>query len=170
MPPSLRYSSMNRVRSANVGNDRACPSGSQSTISGTRPACRLHHAAPRDPRRHGKPVTRKLLFTVNGDLVERNVFNWWWQKAWKAAGVPDRGPRLNGCHVLRHTAASAWLSGGMNIAKVAALLGDTKEVVVRTYAHFMPEDDDQARVIMRRFFAGELKAPEATLEQTRVIG
>lgn len=124
---------------------------------------------PRDPRRHGKPVTRKLLFTVDGSLVERNVFNWWWQKAWKAAGVPDRGPRLNGCHVLRHTAASAWLSGGMNIAKVAALLGDTKEIVVRTYAHFMPEDDDQARMIMRRFFAGELEAPEATLEQTRVI-
>jgi hypothetical protein len=52
-------------------------------------------------------VTRELLFTVDGGHVERNVFNWWWRKAWKAAGVPDRGPRLNGCHVLRHTAASA---------------------------------------------------------------
>jgi len=67
-------------------------------------------------------------------------------------GVPDRGPRLNGCHVLRHTAASAWLSAGLNIAKVAALLGDTKEVVLRTYAHFMPEKDDQARSIMKVSF------------------
>lgn len=66
--------------------------------------------------------------------------------------MPDRGPRLNGMHVLRHTAASAWLWAGMNIAKVAALLGDTKEVVLRTYAHFMPEDDDHARAAMKAFF------------------
>ena len=115
---------------------------------------------PRDSRRHGKPVTRKLLFTVEGGHVDRNVFNWWWQKAWKAARVADRGPRLNGCHVLRHTAASAWLSAGLNIAKVAALLGDTKEVVLRTYAHFMPEDDDQARAVMKRFFGGAPEGPE----------
>lgn len=50
-----------------------------------------------------------------------------------------------------HTAASAWLSAGLNVAKVAALLGDTKEVVLRTYANFMPEDDDQARSIMKVF-------------------
>ena len=55
--------------------------------------------------------------------------------------------------MLRHTAASAWLSAGLNIAKVAALLGDTKEVVLRTYAHFMPEDDDQGRSIMKAFFS-----------------
>jgi hypothetical protein len=40
----------------------------------------------------------------------------------------------------------------MNIAKVAAILGDTKEVVLKTYAHFMPEDDGQARLIMKAFF------------------
>jgi integrase len=108
---------------------------------------------PRDKHRHGKPVTRALLFTHQGGQVHRNAFNWWWRKAWQAAGIPDPGPRLNGCHVLRHTAASAWLSGGLNIAKVAALLGDTKEVVLRTYAHFMPEDDDQARAIMKAFFS-----------------
>ena len=108
---------------------------------------------PGDKHRHGKPVTRELLFTHEGGQLHRNAFNWWWRKAWKAAGIPDRGPRLNGCHVLRHTAASAWLSGGLNIAKVAALLGDTKEVVLGTYAHFMPEDDDQARAIMKVFFS-----------------
>jgi integrase len=115
--------------------------------------------APEDSRRHGKPVTRELVFTVDGCHLQRNVFNWWWQKAWKAAGVPERGPRLNGCHVLRHTAASAWLSAGMNIAKVAAILGDTKEVVLETYAHFMPEDDDQARAVMKAFF-GALEGTE----------
>jgi integrase len=116
---------------------------------------------PEDSRRHGKPVTRQLLFTVDGGHLERNVFNWWWIKAWKAAGVPERGPRLNGCHVMRHTAASAWLSAGMNIAKVAALLGDTKEVVLKTYAHFMPEDDDQARTVMKAFFGALESAKNA---------
>jgi integrase len=65
--------------------------------------------------------------------------------------TPERG-RQNGCHVLRHTAASAWLSAGLSLAKVAAYLGDTKEIVLTTYAHFMP-DDDRAREIMNAFFA-----------------
>jgi hypothetical protein len=55
--------------------------------------------------------------------------------------------------VPRHTAASTWLSKGLSLAKVAAYLGDTKEVVLATYAHFMPDDDDRAREIMNAFFA-----------------
>jgi integrase len=102
----------------------------------------------------GKPVTRELMFTTpDGRALNRNAFNRVWQAAWRAAGIdPERG-RQNGCHVLRHTAASAWLSAGLNLAKVAAYLGDTKEVVLATYAHFMPDDDDRAREIMNAFFA-----------------
>ncbi len=44
------------------------------------------------------------------------------------------------------------LSAGLSLAKVAAYLGDTKEVVLATYAHFMPDDDDRAREIMNAFF------------------
>ena len=54
--------------------------------------------------------------------------------------------------MLRHTAASAWLSSGLGLPKVAALLGDTKEVVLATYTHFMPDDDDRAREMMNAFF------------------
>lgn len=79
------------------------------------------------------------------------AFNRPWRAAWTAAGIPDRG-RLNGAHVLRHTAASAWLSAGLSVAKVAAFLGDTIEVTLATYAHFMPDDDDRAREIMDQFF------------------
>jgi len=102
----------------------------------------------------GKPVTRELMFTaLDGRALNRNAFNRVWQTAWRAAGIdPERG-RQNGCHVLRHTAASAWLSKGLSLAKVAAYLGDTKEVVLSTYAHFMPDDDDRAREIMSAFFA-----------------
>jgi integrase len=101
----------------------------------------------------GKPVTRQLLFTTaDGRALNRSAFNRVWQKAWRAAGIdPERG-RQNGCHVLRHTAASAWLSNGLGLPKVAAYLGDTKEVVLATYAHFLPDDDDRAREIMNAFF------------------
>jgi integrase len=102
----------------------------------------------------GKPVTRELMFTTSdGRAFDRSAFNRLWRAAWRAAGVdPERG-RQNGCHVLRHTAASARLSAGLSLAKVAAYLGDTKEVVLATYAHFMPDDDDRAREIMNAFFA-----------------
>ncbi len=62
----------------------------------------------------GKPVTRELMFTTSeGQALNRNAFN----RVWRAAGVdPERG-RLNGCHVLRHTAASAWLSAGLSLAQ-----------------------------------------------------
>jgi integrase len=117
---------------------------------------------PRDPKQHGKPVTRRLLFTGrDGGALNRMSFNRWWQKAWKAAGVPVG--EANGCHVLRHTAASAWLSAGLGLARVAAYLGDTQEVILRTYSHFMPDDEDRAREIMDRFLeplSGASSAPD----------
>jgi hypothetical protein len=70
---------------------------------------------------------------------------------------------------MRHTAAPAWLSSGMNIAKVAALLGDTKEVVLQTYAHFMPEDDDQARTVMKAF-SGALEGADSDQSARDVPG
>lgn len=118
----------------------------------------------------GKLVTRELLFTTkDGRALNRNAFNRVWQKAWRAVGVdPGRG-RQNGCHVLRHTAASAWLSSGLSLAKVAAYLGDTKEIVLATYAHFMPDDDDRAREIMNAFFEGSGEASCAADVQRRSL-
>lgn len=101
----------------------------------------------------GKPVTRNLLFTWPVDqAIIRQRFNKQWSKARRAVGIPEE--RGNGCHVLRHTAASTWLSAGVSLAKVAAYLGDTKETVLSVYAHFLPSDDDRAREVMNSFFAG----------------
>ena len=117
----------------------------------------------RDPKQHGKPVTRRLLFTKpEGGALNRPLFNRWWKKAWKAAGIPGAG-QVNGCHVLRHTAASAWLSAGLGLARVAAYLGDTQEVILRTYSHFMPDDDDRAREIMDAFLAPLSETPCARM-------
>jgi integrase len=102
-------------------------------------------------RLDGKPVTRRLLFADGrGTAYYRQTVNREWRKAWHAAGVADMG-RANGMHVLRHTAASHWLSKGLNVAKVADYLGDTVAVVLETYAHWMPADDDLGRAIMDGF-------------------
>jgi integrase len=115
----------------------------------------------KDPARHGKPVTRALVFTRPGGIqLEREAANRPWRAAWAKAGIPDRG-RLNGWHVMRHTAASQWLSAGVNPAKVAAFLGDTIEVVMAHYAHFMPGDDDRARAAMDAFFEPAADSPRA---------
>lgn len=114
----------------------------------------------------GKPVTRRLLFTDHlGRAYYRQTVNRDWMRAWKAAGVPDLG-RHNGMHVLRHTAASRWLSRGLNIAKVAHYLGDTVAVVLNTYAHFLPEDDDLGRRIMDGFLSLDGPSPASELPHT----
>jgi integrase len=104
-------------------------------------------------KRDGKPVTRELLFTRDGgEVMSRHHFNPYWRAAWKAAGI-EEAEQINGFHVCRHSAAAAWLSNGLNIAKVAAFLGDSVAVVSKTYAHFLPGDDDRARQIMDDHFA-----------------
>ena len=98
----------------------------------------------------GKPVTRSLIFSLpDGRPLNRQRFGEIWRKAARKAGVPDG--RRNGPHVLRHTAASAWLGEGQSVAAVAAFLGDSQATIVSTYSHFMPGDDDRARKIMERF-------------------
>jgi hypothetical protein len=105
-----------------------------------------------------------LVFTDGrGKAVNRNIFN---RDAWKpalaAAGViPPRKPgnrnwpaaRDDGVHALRHTAASAWLSRGVDITAVAAWLGDTVATVYTYYAHLMPDADERGRAAMTGFFA-----------------
>lgn len=109
----------------------------------------------------GEPVTRALIATtLAGGAVNRTVFNQQWHRALVTAGIrsarePDAKGRPepgNGMHVLRHTAASAWLSAGVSIAAVAAWLGDTVQIVLRTYAHLMPDDDGAGRRAVDAFF------------------
>ena len=56
-------------------------------------------------------------------------------------------------HVLRHTAASAWLSAGISVRAVAEFLGDTEATVQGTYSHMMPDDRERARKAMELFFS-----------------
>jgi integrase len=120
----------------------------------------------------GEPVTFTLLVTrPDGGAMHRTRFNEsHWQPAREKAGIvpaPPKGVRRTaardqGMHVLRHTAASAWLAAGVGIAAVASWLGDTEQTVLATYAHFMPEDDDRGRRAMDLFFTrSALDVPSA---------
>lgn len=80
-------------------------------------------------------------------------------RAARQPGEKGRPEPRNGMHVLRHTAASVWLSAGVvSIAAVAAWLGDTVQVVLRTYAHMMPDDDGAGRKAVNAFFTA--RAPD----------
>jgi integrase len=66
-------------------------------------------------------------------------------------------------HVLRHTAASAWLAAGVDIRTVAEYLGHSDPgFTLKTYAHLMPGASDRARRAMDAFFqdTGEASALE----------
>lgn len=64
-------------------------------------------------------------------------------------------------HVLRRTAASAWLAAGVDVRTVAASPGGT--LTLRTYAHPMPDAADRARLAMDQFFdqAGKIETAGA---------
>ncbi len=57
----------------------------------------------------------------------------------KAAGLPT-----GTLHVLRHTAATLALTGGIPVHIVAARLGDDANTVLSTYAHLLPRSDEKA--------------------------
>lgn len=108
---------------------------------------------------HGQPLTVRLLLPQeSGRPLTRNLIEGMWVTAvtaWRrsqarrrleaaAAGAPAartaRSARGYGMHRMRHTAASNWLRSGIDVARVAAWLGDTIEVVTKTYLHLVPDD------------------------------
>jgi integrase len=100
-----------------------------------------------------KKVTAHLLFTTEaGEALNRTRFNREvWRPARAAAGLP--ATRDNGLHVLRHTAASAWLAEGVDINTVAEWLGHADPgFTLRTYVHLMPNAADRGRRAMDAFF------------------
>jgi integrase len=57
----------------------------------------------------------------------------------KAAGIPT-----GSLHVLRHTAATLALTGGVPVHIVAARCGDDPNTILKTYAHLLPQSDEIA--------------------------
>jgi integrase len=111
----------------------------------------------------GEPVTHRLVVTrPDGRPLNRNTFNedFWKPALCHARIIPLRKPGANwasardqGCHRLRHTAVSQWLHGGASVTDVAEWIGDSVEMVYKTYAHMMPGADEKGRAAMAGFFA-----------------
>lgn len=99
---------------------------------------------------HGTPFTVRLVLSQDGAAATRNVIEGAWRGAvtrWRASlTVGGRRNRVlargHGIHRTRHSFASAQLRAGTDVVRVAAWLGDTVEVVTRTYLHLMPDDHD----------------------------
>jgi integrase len=125
---------------------------------------------PRHPREHGKPVTVRLVLS---DAAGAPLTRWTLQDAWRAAaakalkGGAGSRRRVTGqnMHRMRHTYASAQLRAGVDVVRVAAAMGDTADVVVKTYAHLMRDDDGDAalRDAVDAFFGAS--APDVPSEE-----
>jgi integrase len=66
-----------------------------------------------------------------------------------AAGIPT-----GSLHVLRHTHATILLTAGIPVHVVAVRLGDRAETVLSTYAHLLPQSDEQAAERMAAALSG----------------
>lgn len=121
--------------------------------------------------REGKPHAASLLFAERsggkGAAWRRSRFDRQaWHPALKAAGTPWEARSGDGCHALRHFAASSWLAEGCAVNEVAAYLGHADATVtLRTYAHLMPNAPDRMRAAsdraLRLFWPGDEDVPQA---------
>jgi integrase len=100
-----------------------------------------------------RPHTVRLLFVkADGLAWYRQSFEYTWNKVREAAGAP--ATKENGMHVLRHTAASARLAGGVDIRTLAEWLGHGDPgFTLRTYTHLMPNAAERGRKAMDDFLA-----------------
>jgi integrase len=113
-------------------------------------------------KRHGEPVTvRLLLASAAGGPLTRGALVGTWTAAAARAVKSARKDRFHhlvvtgqNIHRLRHTYASMQLRKGVDVVRVAAWMGDTVDVIVKTYAHLMPDDDGDAdgREAVEEFF------------------
>jgi len=116
---------------------------------------------PGDRRRHGQDHAATLLFaTSEARALHRNAFNEHvWRPARIAAGLV--AGRENGCHAMRHLYASTLIARGVDPRTAAAYLGhaDGGALILRTYAHLMPDAEDRARKAIEEALRDAEKRP-----------
>jgi integrase len=91
---------------------------------------------------------------LGGPIHPQRLTEWFGMRR-KAAGIPT-----GTLHVLRHTAATLALTEGVPVHIVAARLGDDPNTVLGTYAHLLPQSDEQAAERVAALLAG-VRGPAA---------
>jgi integrase len=84
----------------------------------------------------------------------------WTQAAFAAAGIKygRRGEALT-LHSLRHTYITWLLAAKIPLTTVAKRAGDSPQVILATYAHCMPESDEEADRVLQEIAEGEGATP-----------
>jgi integrase len=88
-----------------------------------------------------------LIFTNQHGRPWRGGGSWLWT-LYHDAAVAAWLPEGTSSHDLRHRYASVLLAGGLSVPEVAERLGDTAQMVLRTYGHVMPDQEDIALRIL----------------------
>jgi integrase len=96
-----------------------------------------------------KPISHSLLIK-------------WTRAAFGAAGI-EYGRKKDALtfHSLRHTYASWLTQAGMHPKKVARLIGDRPEQVLKTYGHLAEDDHDEAVEMLNSAIAESKVRPDA---------
>ena len=80
----------------------------------------------------------EIVFDNLGEYYAATFLSDEFSRDWKRTGLPHNTP-----HGLRHAHATYLLSNGFSVADVAARLGDTKETIMKTYAHVLPNTQNE---------------------------
>lgn len=96
--------------------------------------------------RYPKRNPEALLFALkDGSPIRQNTHHVQFKAAVKRANLPD----ALASHALRHHFATTLLRAGLSPVAVGRILGHYDgSLVVKTYAHYLPEDDSLARAAL----------------------
>lgn len=99
---------------------------------------------------HPARIDTPLLFsTTLGTPIDLHR---WRSRAWTpalaAAGLPHRGP-----YAMRHTYASWAIAAGIPTFEIATTMGTSLEQLSKTYAHWLPNSADRARVALDAYLS-----------------
>jgi integrase len=99
---------------------------------------------------------RGLIFTVSSGAVCRPRVAWkYYRDAAAAAGLPAH----LGTHSLRHHYASVLLDRGESVFTVAAMCGNTPQMIMNVYGHLLDSPEDRVRAVMDAVWAQRGDAP-----------
>lgn len=92
--------------------------------------------------------------------ADRSTVKRWVRDAFTSAGIKygRRGDALT-LHSLRHTFVTWQVAAGIPLPTVARRAGDSELVILRTYAHCMPEQDARADEVLEAAARVELRQP-----------
>jgi integrase len=101
----------------------------------------------------GKFAGQRFFFKPeSGDTPpDRSTVRRWVKAAFEAAGIRyGRSGDALTHHSLRHTYVTWLLTGGVPLPTAARRAGDSPQVLLKTYAHVMPESDELADQVLQR--------------------